>query len=58
VRNGLDEDAWIDTPAAVARAAGARIVLVPQSPGAARGTDTYITHLDALVTAVARALAE
>jgi zinc/manganese transport system substrate-binding protein len=47
-----------DTPAAVARAAGARLLAVPQSPGAAKGTDTYITHLDALVTALARALGE
>ena len=47
-----------DTPAAVARAAGARILVVPQSPGATRGTDTYIRHLDALVTAVAGALAD
>jgi ABC-type Zn uptake system ZnuABC Zn-binding protein ZnuA len=47
-----------DTPAAVARAAGARILVVPQSPGATRGTDTYIGHLDALVTAIAGALAD
>ena len=47
-----------DTPAAVARAAGARVLMVPQSPGAMKGTDTYITHLDALVTMLARALAE
>ena len=47
-----------DTPAAVARAAGARILVVPQSPGATKGTDTYIGHLDALVTAVAGALAD
>jgi zinc/manganese transport system substrate-binding protein len=47
-----------DTPAAVARAAGARILVVPQSPGATKGTDTYIGHLDALVTAIAGALAD
>jgi ABC-type Zn uptake system ZnuABC Zn-binding protein ZnuA len=46
-----------DTPMAVARAAGAQILVVPQSPGAVKGTDTYIGHLDALVTAVAAALA-
>jgi len=46
-----------DTAAAVARAAGAQVLVVPQSPGAAKGTDTYISHLDALVTAMARALA-
>jgi zinc/manganese transport system substrate-binding protein len=47
-----------DTPVAVARAAGARVLVVPQSPGAIKGTDTYITHLDALVTMLARALAD
>ena len=47
-----------DTPTAVARAAGAQILVVPQSPGAMKGTDTYIGHLDALVTALARALAQ
>jgi len=43
---------------AVARGAGAKVLLVPQSPGAARGTDTYITHIDALVSSLTRALAE
>jgi zinc/manganese transport system substrate-binding protein len=47
-----------DTPMAVARAAGARVLVVPQSPGAMKGTDTYISHLDALVTMLARALAD
>jgi zinc/manganese transport system substrate-binding protein len=47
-----------DTPMAVARAAGARVLLVPQSPGAIKGTDTYISHLDTLVTMLAKALAE
>ena len=47
-----------DTATSVARAAGARVVVVPQSPGAVKGTDTYVAHLDALVTAIARALAE
>ena len=47
-----------DTAAAVARAAGARVLVVPQSPGATKGTDRYIAHMDALVTAVAGALAE
>ena len=47
-----------DTPLAVARAAGAQVLVVPQSPGAVKGTDTYISHLDALVTAMARALAQ
>jgi ABC-type Zn uptake system ZnuABC Zn-binding protein ZnuA len=47
-----------DVAAAVARAAGARVVVVPQSPGAIKGTGTYIAHLDALVGAVAAALAD
>ena len=47
-----------DVPAAVARNAGARVVVVPQSPGATKGTDTYIAHMDALVGAIARALGE
>jgi len=47
-----------DMATAVARGAGARVVVVPQSPGAVKGTDTYVAHLDALVTAIARALAE
>ena len=47
-----------DTAAAVAKATGARLVVVPQSPGATKGTDTYITHMDTLVTAVTRALGE
>ncbi|TMH56854.1 MAG: zinc ABC transporter substrate-binding protein, partial [Betaproteobacteria bacterium] len=47
-----------DTAAAVARAAGARVLVLPQSPGAVKGTDTYIAHLDFLVTSLARALAE
>ena len=47
-----------DTAAAVARAAGARVLVVPQSPGAVKGTDTYIAHLDFLVSSLARALAE
>ena len=41
-----------------ARAAGARMLVLPQTPGAVKGTDTYITHLDFLVTSLARALAE
>ena len=58
--SGVLVESWYPTdPAtAVARAAGARVVVVPQSPGAVKGTDTYVAHLDALVTAIARALAE
>ena len=47
-----------DLATAVARAAGARVLVVPQSPGATKGTDTYIAHLDALVTAIGAVLAE
>jgi ABC-type Zn uptake system ZnuABC Zn-binding protein ZnuA len=46
-----------ETAAAVARQAGARLVILPQSPGALRGTEGYIAHMDHLVTALARALA-
>jgi len=45
-----------DTAAAVARQAGAKLVVVPQSPGAVRGTDDYLAHMDYLVTALTRAL--
>jgi ABC-type Zn uptake system ZnuABC Zn-binding protein ZnuA len=45
-----------ETAAAVARQAGARLVLVPQSPGAVRGTEDYVAHLEYLVDALARAL--
>ncbi|HEY2994566.1 MAG TPA: metal ABC transporter substrate-binding protein [Methylomirabilota bacterium] len=53
-------ESWypIDTSTAVARAAGARVLVLPQSPGAVKGTDTYIEHLDFLVTSLARALGE
>ena len=53
-------ESWYPTASAdtVARAAGARVLVLPQSPGAVKGTDTYITHLDFLVTSLARALAE
>jgi len=46
------------TAAAVARATGARVLVLPQSPGAVTGTDTYIAHLDFLVTSLARALVD
>lgn len=42
----------------MARAAGARGLVVPQTPGAVKGTETYVAHLDALVGALSRALAE
>jgi hypothetical protein len=34
------------------------VLVLPQSPGAVKGTDTYIAHLDFLVTSLARALME
>jgi zinc/manganese transport system substrate-binding protein len=40
----------------VARETGAKVLVVPQSPGAVQGTEDYIAHLDYLVTAVANAL--
>jgi zinc/manganese transport system substrate-binding protein len=45
-----------DTANLVAREAGARVLVVPQSPGATKGTDDYISHIEALVTALAAAL--
>jgi len=32
--------------------------VLPQSPGAVKGTDTYIAHLDFLVSALAKALGD
>jgi ABC-type Zn uptake system ZnuABC Zn-binding protein ZnuA len=46
-----------DAAAAVARQAGARLVVIPQSPGAVRGTEEYIAHMDYLVRTMAGALA-
>jgi zinc/manganese transport system substrate-binding protein len=46
------------TATALAQAAGARVLVVPQSPGAMKGTETYEAHLETLVTSVARALSE
>ena len=47
-----------DTAAAVARLAGAKLVVIPQSPGAVPGTGDYITHMDHVVNALAKALAD
>ena len=47
-----------DTAAAVARLAGAKLVVIPQSPGAVPGTGDYIAHMDHVVTALAKALAD
>jgi hypothetical protein len=32
--------------------------VIPQTPGAVKGTETYIAHLDAVIGALSRALAE
>jgi ABC-type Zn uptake system ZnuABC Zn-binding protein ZnuA len=40
----------------VAKETGAKIVVVSQSPGAIKGTEDYIAHLDHLVGALAAAL--
>lgn len=47
-----------DSAAAVARQAGAKLVVLPQSPGAVPGTADYITHMDHVVTELAKALAD
>jgi ABC-type Zn uptake system ZnuABC Zn-binding protein ZnuA len=47
-----------DAAAAVARLAGAKLVVIPQSPGAVPGTNDYITHMDHVVNALAKALAD
>ena len=41
----------------VAREAGARVLVLPQSPGTVKGTEDYVSHIDHLVNALARALA-
>jgi zinc/manganese transport system substrate-binding protein len=40
----------------VARETGARMLVVPQTPGAVKGTEDYIAHMDYLVGAIADAL--
>jgi ABC-type Zn uptake system ZnuABC Zn-binding protein ZnuA len=47
-----------ESAAAVARLAGAKLVVIPQSPGAVPGTADYIAHMEHVVTALAKALAE
>ena len=47
-----------ESAAAVARLAGARLVVIPQSPGAVPGTGDYIAHMDYVVNALAEALAD
>ncbi len=41
----------------VARQTGAKVLVVPQMPGALKGTEDYIAHMDYLVNAIAKALA-
>ena len=45
-----------DVAKLVARESGAKVVVVPQTPGAVKGTEDYIAHLDYLVTTVVNAL--
>ena len=45
-----------DLTARIARETGAKMLVVPQSPGALKGTEDYITHLEHLVSALANAL--
>jgi zinc/manganese transport system substrate-binding protein len=45
-----------DVTSRIARETGAKIVVVAQSPGAVKGTEDYITHLDHVVGALAAAL--
>ena len=40
----------------VAHKSGAKVLVVPQTPGAVQGTEDYIAHLDYLVTTIANAL--
>jgi len=48
----------LDTHGLFARLAGAKLVVIPQSPGAVPGTGDYIAHMDHVVTALAKALAD
>jgi ABC-type Zn uptake system ZnuABC Zn-binding protein ZnuA len=45
-----------DVTSRVAKETGAQMVVVAQSPGALKGTEDYIAHLDHLVSAIAAAL--
>ena len=56
---GWYRESWYppDTAAAVARLAGAKLVIIPQSPGAVPETADYIAHMDYVVNALAKALA-
>jgi ABC-type Zn uptake system ZnuABC Zn-binding protein ZnuA len=45
-----------DVTSRIAKETGAKMVVVPQSPGATKGTEDYIAHFDHLVDALAAAL--
>jgi ABC-type Zn uptake system ZnuABC Zn-binding protein ZnuA len=51
-------ESWYPPDAAnlVARDTGAKVLVVPQTPGAVKGTDDYVAHLDYILTAIAGAL--
>ena len=51
-------ESWYPPDAAnlVARETGAKVLVVPQTPGAVKGTDDYVAHLDYILTAIADAL--
>ena len=46
----------LNTARLVARETGAQVLVLPQTPGAVKGTEDYIAHLDHLVTKVFEAL--
>jgi ABC-type Zn uptake system ZnuABC Zn-binding protein ZnuA len=45
-----------DLSSFVARETGAKVLAIPQSPGAVKGTEDYVAHMDYLVNAVSKAL--
>ena len=51
-------DRWYppDITNRIARETGAKLLVVPQSPGAVKGTEDYISHVEHLVGALADAL--
>jgi len=52
------QESWYprDTAKLIAQQTGATLLVVPQSPGAVKGTEDYISHLEYLVGAIADAL--
>ena len=51
-------ESWYSTDVTtrLAKETGAKMVVVPQSPGALKGTEDYVAHLDHLVGTLAAAL--